>query len=287
MREEEPNTEVVQTTEPVQTSSEPVQVSSEPPEDAQQASSKFILIFFGIVLVGSIIFFIVKAQLDKKEDSKYRLPKHDEQNTTLVNETKTVDINETNETIEEYNCKENTHKYGSDTAKEFTKDDLYVKGITLGMTKKDVISKLGKNYTEKYWDDEDTITGILEYSDIEIEFYKIQNDDGNVTIGEELFRINIDNDNVTTSRGIKVGSSIEDVFNAYKKENISSYKLMDMNNEDGEMCFEYNLSSLDEIETIAVNETGAVNPYEAFSGAIQFEIKNGKVSHIKIWNGPE
>ena len=264
MKEEDTNTEVVQNVEPVQTNTEQTQASGEPTQQ-KRFSLKYIFIFCGIILIVLIVFFVVKGKLDKKEGN---LTNHDGQNTTAY----------------EFSCtKENIYKYGNDSANEFSNDDLYIEGITLGMSRKDVISKLGKNYTEN-WDD-NSILGRLIYAGMDLDFFRIKNDDETAIIGEELKRINIKNDTIVTSRGIKIGSSVDELLNAYKKENISAYRKVRTDIEDGDICFDYNISNINEIETIAVNEDGKVSSSENFSNTIQFDIENGIVSHIKIWNG--
>ena len=294
MREE--STEVV--TETVQVSSEPTTEHVQTPEEAQQSSGKFIIVFLLVLLIGSVGFFYVKNKFFSEEDKpvNYNPPVKNEtvveENKTQeinnpVEENKTQEINETDDYEDEeddYDCDtENIHKYGSDSAEKFTDDDIKIKGITLGMSRKEVESVLGKADEEEDWNG-NSIYGILKYIDFELEFFKIENDAGTKIIGEELSNIYI-KDNISTSRGIKIGSSIDDILNAYNKENISAYKTLE--NKYEEMCFEYNLSNKKEIETIAVNKNGFVSVYESFSPAIQFEIKDGIVSSIKIWNGPE
>jgi hypothetical protein len=150
------------------------------------------------------------------------------------------------------------------------------------MSKKEVESILGKASKEENWDN-DNMWGTLKYPGLELEFFRIDNDEGTEIIGEELARIYIEN-NIFTSRGIKIGSPLEDVLNAYNKENISAYKEFKTPNE--YFCDNYEIEKND-IEIIAVNKNGIISIYEAFSDAIQFEIKDGKVSSIKIWGGPE
>ena len=261
----------------------------------EKSSSKFILIFLAVIIVGSLIFFVAENYFEKKDNSKYIKLNNDDQKTTEVNESKSVnernvqEANESkaNETESDVNATvtQAVHNFGNSEAEEFTNDDLFVNGITLGMTKKEVISKLGRNYKEGGWNDNSVITASLIYSDLEINFLKLFNDDETKVLGEEANKIYINSDKIITKRGIKIGSSIDEVLNAYRKENIAAYKVD--TNENEEIFYNYNISNISDIERIAVNVDGRVSEHESFSSTIEFGIKNGKVTSIIIWRGLE
>jgi hypothetical protein len=91
MREE--STEVV--TEAVQVSSEPTTEHVQTPEEAQQSSGKFIIVFLLVLLIGSVGFFYVKNKFFNEEDKpvNYNPPVKNE----TVEENKTQEINETDD----------------------------------------------------------------------------------------------------------------------------------------------------------------------------------------------
>ena len=118
MREE--STEVV--TEAVQVSSEPTTEHIQTPEEAQQSSGKFIIVFLLVLLIGSVGFFYVKNKFFSEEDNpvNYNPPVKNE----TVEENKTQEINETNETEIENNTIEDDVNETNETVENGTELDL-------------------------------------------------------------------------------------------------------------------------------------------------------------------
>lgn len=255
---------------------------------------RLIMFISVIVLIACAGYYIVDKYLLDDEDNEVIIDdvieikeNEPEENETIENKNtqeSNITVNDPEQDDEEEydnDCDTSTkHLYGNDNAMPFTIFDLYVDGIALGMRKNMVLAILGDNY--KTDDRENEIENdyyTIKYPSIEIDFYKSER-------GQDIVsRIYITDDRTLTSRGIKIGSPIEDVLNAYRKENISAYK--ETKTKRGYDCYQYELSNISEIETIAVNENGIVSEYEGFSDTIQFNIKNGKVSSITLWSGYE
>jgi hypothetical protein len=119
MREE--STEAV--TEAVQVSSEPTTEHVQTPEEAQQSSGKFIIVFLLVLLIGSVGFFYVKNKFfnDENQPVNYNPPIKNE---TVVEENKTQEINETNETEIENNTIEDDVNETNETVENGTELDL-------------------------------------------------------------------------------------------------------------------------------------------------------------------
>ena len=256
----------------------------------KEKKSHDVLRLFIFILVVVIIacggYYIVNNYLLDNEDNPVIIDDTDEieknehkENETIENKTiheSSIIVNGTEQFYEDdydYDCNsENKHLYGNDKARRFSKIDLYVGGISLDTPKNLVTSILGEDYK--------TNGNSIEYPGLSIDFYEDEK--------YNIFRVSgiyISNEGIMTNRGIIIGSSVDDVLNAYKKENIAAYK--EIKTKNGYECYSYDLSSTDEIEVIVVNESGVASAYENSGEEISFGINNGKVSFISIWQGTD
>ena len=145
---------------------------------------------------------------------------------------------------------------------KITEEDFGVKGIDLRYGLNDVVSVLGKDCTTTQTKSDEYK---LNYEKMGLEITCKQHSAG--YIGVE--RIDIKKEGISTSKGIHVNSSKEDVLNAYEPENILKNGI----NEKGDNKY-----------IIAVGRKGADYFMENPEERIWYYIENDKVSEIVIWH---
>lgn len=203
---------------------------------------------------------------DKKEYSKENetIEKQEENNVTdEKNSTENKD-NEENQTKNEKNESNITKNNTTNSIKAFSNEDLTINGFKLGESAKAVETIYDETPERKTYTQDATGTTIteLDYKSLCLkvynEFEDSEDDDGKMT-SIEVYGTS----KLQTARGIKIGSSKEEVLKAYPSNSILKSDSVDEN-------------------TIIVGYPGSEPVYGSKNGNIYYFIKNGKVSRILL-----
>ena len=203
---------------------------------------------------------------DKKEYSKENetIEKQEENNVTdEKNSTENKD-NEENQTKNEKNESNITKNNTTNSIKAFSNEDLTINGFKLGESAKAVENIYDETPERKTYTQDATGTTIteLDYKSLCLkvynEFEDSEDDDGKMT-SIEVYGTS----KLQTARGIKIGSSKEEVLKAYPSNSILKSDSVDEN-------------------TIIVGYPGSEPVYGSKNGNIYYFIKNGKVSRILL-----
>ena len=197
---------------------------------------------------------------DKKEYSKENetIEKQEENNVTdEKNSTENKDSEE-NQTKNEKN-ENNTTK----SIKAFSNEDLTINGFKLGESAKAVENIYDETPERKTYTQDATGTTIteLDYKSLGLKVYnefEDSEDDGKMT-SIEIYGTS----KLQTARGIKIGSSKEEVLKAYPSNSILKSDSVDEN-------------------TIIVGYPGSEPVYGSEKGNIYYFVKNGKISRILL-----
>ena len=209
---------------------------------------------------------------DKKEYSKENetIEKQEENNVTdEKNSTENKD-NEENQTKNEKNESNITKNNTTKSIKAFSNEDLTINGFKLGESAKAVEAIYDEIPETKTYKQDATGTTIteLDYKSVGLKVYNEFEDIENLEDGEgndgEMTSIEIyGTSKLQTARGIKIGSSKEEVLKAYPSNSILKSDSVDEN-------------------TIIVGYPGSEPVYGSKNGNIYYFIKNGKVSRILL-----
>ena len=202
-----------------------------------------------------------KKDNDKKEYNK--------DNETVVNQAENNSVNESKSNEENQNVVENKSKENSvdnKTTKSksaFSKEDLVINGFSLGESVKALEGIYEETPETKTYTQDATGTTITElnYKSIGLivfnEFENEEDSEGNIT-SIKIYG----NSKIQTARKIKIGSSKQDILNAYPSDSI-------LKNDSKVIIVGYPGSD---------PEYGSTNKY----GNIYYNLENGKVSSILL-----
>lgn len=203
---------------------------------------------------------------DKKEYSKENetIEKQEENNVTDEKKSTENKDSEENQTKNEKNESNITKNNTTKSVKAFSNEDLIINGFKLGESAKTVEAIYDETPEEKTYTQDATGTTIteLDYKSLGLKVYNEfeynENDDGKMT-SIEIYG----NSKLQTARGIKIGSSKEEVLKAYPANSILKSDSVDEN-------------------VIIVGYPGSEPVYGSENGNIYYSIKNGKVSRILL-----
>ena len=202
---------------------------------------------------------------DKKEYSKENetIEKQEENNVTdEKNSTENKDSEE-NQTKNEKNESNITKINTTKSIKAFSNEDLTINGFKLGESEKAVENIYDETPERKTYTQDATGTTIteLDYKSLGLKVYnefEDSEDDGKMT-SIEIYGTS----KLQTARGIKIGSSKEEVLKAYPSNSILKSDSVDEN-------------------TIIVGYPGSEPVYGSEKGNIYYFVKNGKISRILL-----
>lgn len=229
-------------------------------------SSKIVLgliIVLLISIIGVGVYFVLKFNNDtnkKIDDLAIKL----EQNTKIVENINNVKVETNNNAIN------SSSKNESKSIEQFSKKDLYVSSFYLGGSSKDIETNYAnEKFTKKAYTEGTSGKNIMDrdYTNLGLKVrytYSDSNSGEGTIVNIELYG----SSKLQTARGIMIGSTREEILNAYSSDSILKHEQLDKNE-------------------IAVGIPGTDPIYGSSKdgiGTIHFYTENGKVTKILVAN---
>ena len=242
---------------------------------------KILVVVLCLIIVGLVTFIIVDKVTNTKKEEKSN---NEDNNVVIAENDNNVDNDKNganisgkqNETIATNVANGNTITANiassdntvvkSDLRKSFSEDDLVIESFRLGESAKAIEAVYSDVKSEnKYYTEEATGYNIAElnYTSLGLKVDNAFEDEDDVD--GSMIRIEIyGNSSLKTARGIKIGSTKEDILNAYPANSILKSDMIDEN------------------KTIIVGYPGSEPVYGSEKGNIYYYLENGKVSEILL-----
>ena len=208
----------------------------------------------------------LENQISSMNNNESALNTDDNNNSGNASKKQNNDVS-TNQVNDKNNNTTTLNNNSAASKKAFSEDDLVIESFRLGESAKALDSAYPNIEPEtKYYTEDATGYDIseLNYSSLGLKVDNaslINEDDGDGS----MIRIEIyGNSSIKTARGIKIGSSKEDVLNAYPSNSILKSDMVDEN------------------KTIIVGYPGSEPVYGSEKGNIYYDLENGKVSRILL-----